>query len=237
MHMRHVNDTDGFTFRGWMVSQLHLAGGDLVAFALVYQFANSRAGEYRGNTSYLSAWTGWSERTSRAHLISLTKRGLIVEERGRENNTPYCHYKLGPAYFAKIKTTPLFLRDDPAKMAEITPKKISKAYRKNSSENNNGKENSSEFTPPSPSMVADYVRKFGMADPDGFAIFYIEQMTNNGWICGPKKVPVKNWKNNVLHWVKNHMNEDFSYLKATTPTPKSNLSLSNLDPETYQEMF
>ena len=61
--------------------------------------------------------------------------------------------------------------------------------------------NTSVFIPPTPPEVADYVRKFGMADPDGFAIYYVEQMTNNGWTYGKKGTPVKNWKNNVQQWL------------------------------------
>ena len=70
-----------------------------------------------------------------------------------------------------------------------------------------------EFIPPTQSEVAEYVRQFGMKDPEGFAIYYVEQMTNNGWKYGKKNTPVKSWKNNVQQWLKYHKDEDFSYLR------------------------
>ena len=67
--------------------------------------------------------------------------------------------------------------------------------------------------------MADYVRG-RVQDPEGFALYYTTQMTNNNWTYGKKATPVKNWKNNVLQWVKYHKNEDFSYmLPQATPTP------------------
>lgn len=70
-----------------------------------------------------------------------------------------------------------------------------------------------EFIPPTQSEVAEYARQFGMKDPEGFAIYYVEQMTNNGWKYGKKNTPVRSWKNNVQQWLKYHKDEDFSYLR------------------------
>ena len=99
--MAQINSTDGFTLHGWMVTELHLAGGDLFAFALVHQFSQSHAGVYYGNTDYLASWTGWSENTCRKYLTTLVEAGLIVPVRGREDNIPFCHYKLAPDFYKK----------------------------------------------------------------------------------------------------------------------------------------
>lgn len=141
-----LKDTDGFILHGWMVNELHLEGGDLIAFALVHQFTQSDAGLYKGNTSYLSAWTGWSERTSRAHLLSLVEKGLIEEVRGRENNSPFCYYKLG-------KSIPQKFQGDPAKISKSTPQIFPEAPRKNCGENIHIIENTSveNTTTPTPS--------------------------------------------------------------------------------------
>lgn len=73
-----------------------------------------------------------------------------------------------------------------------------------------------EFVPPTQSEVADYVSRFGARDPQGFAIYYLEQMTNSGWTYGKKRTPVKNWKNNIHQWLKYHKDDDFSYLMPST---------------------
>lgn len=70
------------------------------------------------------------------------------------------------------------------------------------------------FVPPTQSEVTEYVSQFQIKDPEGFAIYYVENMTNSGWTYGKKNTPVKNWKNNVQQWLKNHKDDDFSYLKS-----------------------
>ena len=62
-----------------MVTELHLQGAELLTFALVHQFAQSGAGVYKGNTSYLRDWTGWAENTCRKHLTALVSKGLLSE--------------------------------------------------------------------------------------------------------------------------------------------------------------
>ena len=130
-----IKSTDGFEFHGWMVTDLHLEGGDLIAFALVHQFATSKAGVYKGNTSYMSAWTGWSVRTSRTHLVALQEKGLIAEVRGRKNNSPYCYYKLGPAFYEVVKSTPQIMQGERAKNAPTTPQKHPESPRSYCGEN------------------------------------------------------------------------------------------------------
>ena len=83
--MATLNHTDGFILHGWMVTELHLGGADLLAFAMVHQFSQSDAGVYTGGTSYLCAWTGWTPKTARAHLQHLVSLGLITERRGERN--------------------------------------------------------------------------------------------------------------------------------------------------------
>lgn len=78
--MARVSDKDGFILHGWMVTELHLSGGDLFTFGLVYQFSQqSKAGQYTGGAEYLSSWTGWTYKTAREHLKKLVELGLIEE--------------------------------------------------------------------------------------------------------------------------------------------------------------
>lgn len=140
--MATLNDTDGFTLHGWMVTELHLTGADLIAFALVHQFAQSGAGIYKGNTQYLAAWTGWSENTCRAHLVNLVKKGLIQEVRGRENNSPFCYYKLAADFYekhpSKFAGSPLKnCGDHPEKNGKSTPQKLRGEYTYNESNKGN----------------------------------------------------------------------------------------------------
>lgn len=129
----NFSPTDGFHLQGWMVTELGLTGGDLFTFALVHQFSQSGAGIYKGNTSYLSQWTGWTENTSRRHLNRLVEMGLVQELRGRENNSPYCFYKLADDFYEKhpsiIEVSPRKNRGDhPSKIEVSTPQKLRGEY-------------------------------------------------------------------------------------------------------------
>lgn len=79
--MAKVNATDGFSIKGWMVTDLHLSGGDLIAFAIVENFSQSQAGIYTGGASYLASWMGWTYKTAAGHLQNLVDAGLITEEK------------------------------------------------------------------------------------------------------------------------------------------------------------
>lgn len=245
--MATLKNTDGIVLQGWMVTELHLELGDLIAFALVHQFAQSNAGLYKGNTRYLSDWTGWSERTSRAHLLALQQRGLIVEVRGREDNSPFCYYKLGPAFPEELKSTPQKLQDDPANFSESTPQKLQKAPRKNCGEDNNvldNKYNNIHATlsralvrdnPPTEKEVAEYARQRGFADPAGFAAYYIAVQTEAGWMSGKGKnrKPIDNWKLNVLAWEPNHKFDTFNSPTPKAPSPRPSTAGAVINPNDF----
>lgn len=101
--MSKVESTDGFILHGWMTTELHLSGGDLVTFALVHQFSQlSKAGQYIGGPSYLASWMGWTYATAHKHLKSLVKVGLIDESKGKSEKGEYCYYKVSPKILKKI---------------------------------------------------------------------------------------------------------------------------------------
>ena len=201
--MANLNNKDGFHLCGWMVLELGLSGGDLIAFALVHQFSQSFAGTYTGNTEYLSAWTGWSENTSRKHLSNLVKLGLIKEIRGRKNNSPFCHYQLTDDFYEKhpavFEVSPLNNdADHPAEIEDSTPQKFGQE------KNNRNRKENNNTSPiiPSVEQVAEHAKSKGFADPDGFAAFYVEYNDNRGWIAANGK-PIIGWKNNINNnWMK-----------------------------------
>ena len=83
-------------------------------------------------------------------------------------------------------------------------------------------DDASDFVPPSIEMVLEYVKPLGMKDPEGFARYYVESQTANGWTRRDrnKMVPVKDWKNNVRQWIPNHMNHTFPKpVPAQAPAP------------------
>ena len=192
--MAKLNNTDGFILHGWMVNELKLKGGELFTFAVVNQFSQSEAGIYKGGVPYLCQWTGWSANTVRKYLRNLEQAGLIKSERGNINGVPFCYYKTAKDTLQNLKDTLQELQGYPSKTEESTLQNLS-------GENNNRKvkrdNNKAYFVKPSVAEVADYVRKRGFADPEGFASFYVETNDNRDWITG-KGERVRNWKNNII---------------------------------------
>ena len=89
-----LSSTDGFVLHGWMVSQLHLSGGELVTFGLVHQFSQSDAGKFTGGPGYVAAWLGCLDKTARKYLHSLADKGLIVMEDVTINGVFFRNYRV-----------------------------------------------------------------------------------------------------------------------------------------------
>lgn len=87
--MARLTPKDGFSLHGWMVTDLHLSGGELIAFALVHQFAKSKKGAYTGGVAYLCEWTGWSYDFAARAFHKLEEYGLLIPERRPGKTTIY----------------------------------------------------------------------------------------------------------------------------------------------------
>lgn len=205
--MAKLNNTDGFILHGWMVNELNLKGGELFIFAIVNQFSQSEAGIYKGGVPYLCQWTGWSGNTVRKYLRNLEQAGLIKSERGNINGVPFCYYKTAKDTLQNLKDTLQKLQDYPSKIEDTT---LQNLKGENNNRKINGNNNKAEFVKPTVAEVADYVRKRGFADPEGFATFYVETNDNRDWITG-KGERVRNWKNNIIqNWEDRFINRTFT---------------------------
>ena len=197
--MAKLSNTDGFHLHGWMVTELHLKGGDLFIYAVVHQFSQSDAGIYKGGVPYLCSWTGWSPNTIRKYLRSLERAGLIKSERGDINGVPFCYYKaVNVPTLQNLKDTPQELKEYPSKSDVPTLQNLSGEY------NNRNRKKEKNTTPIIPSVeeVAEHARKKGFADPEGFASYYVEYNDNREWIAANGK-PIIGWKNNINNnWMK-----------------------------------
>ena len=121
--MKVLNATDGFILHGWMVTGLGLGGYELMTYALVHQFSQSKAGLYKGGVPYLAAWLQTSEMTARKYLHLLEDKGLIRSKRGIDSGVPYCYYEVVENDTLKnFGSTPKNFEGDPKKTCVPTPK-------------------------------------------------------------------------------------------------------------------
>ena len=138
--MATVSSQDWFKIQGWMATELHLSGGELLAYALVHQFTRPKDGKvYTGGVPYLAKFTGKSINTARRYLQNLERKGLIKAECGTANGVPFCHYYTLP----KLEgTTPKKREGTPSKnSADTLPKLEGKHNTKQKGKHNSSKKN------------------------------------------------------------------------------------------------
>lgn len=201
--MAKVNATDGFSIKGWMVTDLHLSGGDLIAFAIVENFSQSQAGIYTGGASYLASWMGWTYKTAAGHLQNLVAAGLITEEKRLTS------VGIQNAYRVSVKIT-----EGICKNYRRGSVKITEGVRKKLPTDNNidskidineilGEVSPKQpeqippkhFTPPTADEVAAYCKeRNNNVDPQRFLAFY----ESKGWMIGRNKM--KDWRAAVRTW-------------------------------------
>jgi hypothetical protein len=203
--MAKLNDKDGYHAYGWMINQLHLEGGDLTTFAVIYGFIKGYAGEYIGNTYYLSAWTGWSDKTCRVHLANLVEKGLIVEAQGREGTNPCRRYKLAPGFYDKYSVK---ITEQDGKNFRVNSVKTSESLGKNFREEKNMEEKTEKNIPPTPQEVTKYASERGFRDPAGFAATFVAYYEAAHW-CKKDGSKIRNWRQAVITWEANNKNRVF----------------------------
>ncbi len=76
-----VTDKNFYTVCGWMRSRLHLAGNELIVYALIYSFSQDGESGFHGSLSYLQEFTGLSKRTIQNILGHLVNVGYLSQEK------------------------------------------------------------------------------------------------------------------------------------------------------------
>ena len=201
-----------------MVTELHLGGFELVAYALVHQFSQKgKGGLYIGGVPYLASWLRCSEMTARKYLHSLEEKGLIEAKEGNNGGVPYRYYKVNENQIPKIfGDTPKKIEEYPKKSITETPKKIGVDINNDNKEIVNIPPTPQAFIPPTSKVVAAYARSQGFIDPEGFAAHFCEYYAQSKWHLANGK-PMKDWKKAVITWKPNNQYRRFtpSYTPAT----------------------
>lgn len=217
-----------------MVTELKLTGYELLAYALVHQMTQAKAGQYTGGVPYLAAWLGCSGNTARKYLHKLESRGLIKSYEGSNNGVPFRFYQVIDNQIPKnFEGTPKKLEDIP-KNFEGDTQKIEGGILKNFEVNNKDKKENKiidlNTNPPTPLEVVAYCREIGFRDPAGFTLYYLEEQKRQQW---KKKngEPIVNWKNNVRVWWRYHKDEVFPRPASMAPRVNENTLISYLKNE------
>lgn len=199
--MAKVQDKNFVTLHGWMANRLSLRGGELIAYALIYQFSQSNASVYTGGVPYLADWLGCSQTSARKYLHALEEKGYVTSEDGTINGVPFRNYRAVDT-LQNLGDTPQNLGGDPQKIGGYTLQNLGGNNINNdlkvdvniTTNNNRGK----AFRKPTLEEVRAYAdERCSGVDAEQFFSYY----EANGWKVG--KNPMKDWRAAFRYWEKN----------------------------------
>lgn len=81
------------TILGWMVSDLHLKGNELLIYALLHGFCQDGDNTFTGSIAYIQAWTGLTYQGTANVLKSLVEKKLLEKVSVQVNGITFCKYR------------------------------------------------------------------------------------------------------------------------------------------------
>ena len=79
MNTTYVKPENYIVIQGFMLTDLHLKGAELLVYATIYGFCQTEEQYYTGSLQYLSEWTNCTVRNVLNCVNGLTEKGLISE--------------------------------------------------------------------------------------------------------------------------------------------------------------
>lgn len=78
---------------GWMLTDLHLKGNELLIYAIIYGFSQDGEQTFSGSLQYLADWTNSTKQGVSKSLKSLVDKGLIDKIEKFVNGVKFCEYR------------------------------------------------------------------------------------------------------------------------------------------------
>ena len=80
--------------QGFMITDLKLKGNELLVYACIYGFSQSKGQIFSGTVQYLADWTNSTKRSIYKVLKSLEEKGYIKKYEKYINNVKFCDYSI-----------------------------------------------------------------------------------------------------------------------------------------------
>ncbi len=90
--MAKIQQENYINIQGWMVTDLHLKGNELLIYAIIYGFSQDKEGEFNGGLGYLAEWTSTTKQSCINNLKSLLDKNLITKREKIVNGIKYVGY-------------------------------------------------------------------------------------------------------------------------------------------------
>ena len=89
-----LNPNTYYTVQAWFITDLHLKGNELHAFAIIYGFSQDQRSYFRGSLSYIAEWLGCTRRSAINAINSLVNKRLVEKEPGANKGIDSNRYKV-----------------------------------------------------------------------------------------------------------------------------------------------
>ncbi len=89
-----IKSTNYLIIEGWMRTDLHLKGNELIAYALIYGFSQDGVSDFCGSARYIAEWAGVRRETIVGVLKRLGQKGLIEKQPIIVDGVTYNRYKV-----------------------------------------------------------------------------------------------------------------------------------------------
>ncbi|QNM08304.1 helix-turn-helix domain-containing protein [Wansuia hejianensis] len=94
--LKVLKATNYLNIQGWMVTELHLKGNQLLIYAVIYGFSQDEEGWFHGSRAYIAEWCSIDQRNVTSNLAKLVNDGLILKD-ARNEDTGLCNrYRINP---------------------------------------------------------------------------------------------------------------------------------------------
>ena len=96
-----VNPEKFIVIQGWMLTELHLKGNELLIFAILYGYTQGEGRAFTGSLQYLADWSNSTKQGVQRALKALLAKGYIEKEtaqKGVYNKVAYHTTKLYTLY-------------------------------------------------------------------------------------------------------------------------------------------
>jgi hypothetical protein len=188
MRISKVNDKNYIVIQGWMLTDLHLKGNELVIYACIYGFSQLEGQVFSGSLQYLADWTNSTRQGVVKCLKSLIEKGYLEKADKVVNGVKFCEYRATKFNGVCNKVVQGMQQSCTGGVQQSSPNNLD-------IDNLEDKKIYTRFVKPTLEEVTAYCLERGKGvDPQKWYDYY----SANGWKVG--KNPMRDWKAAVRTW-------------------------------------
>ena len=182
-----VNRENYILVQGWMLTDIHLKGNELLVYACIFGFSQCEGQVFNGSLQYLADWTNSTKQGVSKCLKSLVEKGYLEKNDKTINGVKFCEYYA--TKFNRVCNKVVW------GMQQSCMGGMQQSLTNNIAINNIENKNRNKKGIPSLDEVKAYCQERGNnVDAEAWYNFY----SSKGWMVG--KNPMVDWQAAVRTW-------------------------------------